>query len=424
MDYKGASHMPRFSRLALGAFATATCLLVARPVRAQVSCGTLPNPIIVTGPTDFEPLLQRFAVKIAAESAAATIITPSISALATSCAAVEGVVTGTKLGGLPGRYYTLSGMTTIATQTCLFTGEQTPHVAISNVFYEACSNVPQPKPADMADVAGPVQATVFVVPKVNTTVQYLTYDEARAIYGCGVSSALTVAGRYADPTIVSCRNPAAGTQVTLARNIGLPESVMIAPKCTSFINDGSLLFPLISRGEETSMTDDDYAPKPAAIGFVAAGEIDAYRAKVNPLAFQAPGQAQAYYPDSSPTAVDRRNVRDGHYPIWGYVHMIAKTAGGNLNPQAAELIGWINGTKASQNIDAVVLEASAGYIPQCAMKVKRTSDGGLLSPSSPAEPCHCGFEAFTSRTTPAGCIPCASNGACPCGSKCRHGFCE
>ena len=133
----------------------------------------------------------------------------------------------------------------------------------------------------MADVPGPVQATVFVVPKVNTSVQYLTYDEARAIYGCGVSSTLTVAGRYADPTIVSCRNPAAGTQVMLARNLGLSEGVMIAPRCTSFINDATLLFPLISWGEETPSSDDDYAPRPAAIG-----EIDAYRAKVNPLAFQ------------------------------------------------------------------------------------------------------------------------------------------
>ena len=105
MDYKVASHMLRFSRLAIGAIGAATCLLGARPARAQVSCDTLPNPIIVAGPTDFEPLLQRFAVKIAAESPAATIITPSISALATSCAAVEGVVTGIKLGGLPGRYY-------------------------------------------------------------------------------------------------------------------------------------------------------------------------------------------------------------------------------------------------------------------------------------------------------------------------------
>ena len=84
---------------------------------------------------------------------------------------------------------------------------------------------------------------VFVVPKANTTVQYLTYDEARTIYGCGVSSALTVAGRYADPTIVSSAATRAGSSGDVARNLGLSESVMIAPRCTSLINDASLLFP-------------------------------------------------------------------------------------------------------------------------------------------------------------------------------------
>ena len=35
---------------------------------------------------------------------------------------------------------------------------------------------------------------LFVVPKANTTTQYLTYKEAQTLYGCGVSATRTIAG--------------------------------------------------------------------------------------------------------------------------------------------------------------------------------------------------------------------------------------
>ena len=75
-------------------------------------------------------------------------------------------------------------------------------------------------------------------------------------------------------------------------------------------------------------------------------------------------------------------------------------------------------------IDGDGLTAAAGLIPQCAMKVKRASDGGLISPYSPPDACSCAADASLTRSIPAGCTPCTSNSACPCGLSCRHGFCD
>jgi hypothetical protein len=160
-----------------------------------------------------------------------------------------------------------------------------------------------------------------------------------------------------------------------------------------------------------------------AIGFVAADYFDLNRTMFNSLAFQAAGQAKAYYSDSAADVADRRNVRDGHYTIWGYEHFIAKTSNGALSTQASDLIGWFTGAKTSANFDYVALEGDAGVIPQCAMKVKRASDGGLMSAYAPSETCNCAFEAAISKSTPASCTACSTASPCATGT-CRHGFCE
>jgi hypothetical protein len=410
-------------RTAAGAACLAAVLFAVAPAQAQMSCGALPSPIVVTGATTLEPTLKELAVKLSAEPTPATIVINANGVHATSCAGIANIVTGKDFGGGLGRYYTRSG-TTVTSNTCLFAAGQSAHVAISDVFYETCAEQPQPKPADITDALGPVHAAVFVVPKANTTIQYLSGDEAQTLFGCGASSTRPVAGFFSNPMGVFCRDPAAGTQMVVARNLGLQESLLVQPRCLWSANDGTLLKRLIPLGPPEVGQPAVYEPPPGAIGFSSASEFDRNRGAVSPLAFRAAGQTLAYYPDSGPGVADRRNVRDGHYPIWGYIHLIAKTTAGTLGAQAADLIAWINGTKTSPRIDHVALEAGAGLVPQCAMKVKRSSDGGGLSPYTPAQACSCGFEAAITQALPGGCTPCASDSACHCGARCRHGFCE
>jgi hypothetical protein len=161
-----------------------------------------------------------------------------------------------------------------------------------------------------------------------------------------------------------------------------------------------------------------------AIGFITADSLASVRMLVNPLAFQSLGQSSAYALDSRPELADRRNVRDGHYTIWGYEHVIAKSPGGAPSRKASDLIGWISGTKSNANIDPALIASRAGLIPQCAMRVRRQSDGGLLGPYAPPQPCACLFQAVATSTIPPGCVQCANGTSCASGSPCRNGFCE
>jgi ABC-type phosphate transport system substrate-binding protein len=375
---------------------------------------TLPNPIIITGSTAFEPTIRVFAAKLAAETPATTIIYSQATTYQGSCNGVASVVNDSDLGGTAGRFYT--GATGATNNACTFAAGQKAHVGVSDVFYESCTNVPTTKPAAIMDISGPVQAMLFIVPKANTTTQYISYKEAQDVFGCGVSNVanMSYAG-FTDPMGVFCRDMNSGTQITVATNIGLPASMIIPPRCQNQSGTGALGTAVVNYGMNTG---------PQAIGFVAADYYDGQRTALNSLAFEAQNQTSAYYSDSGADKVDRKNVRDGHYGIWGYEHFIVNAPGGTLSTQASDLIGYFQGTKTSPNFDYVTLEGNAGVIPLCAMKVQRATDGGLMKPYMSTETCNCAFEAAIAKSTTApGCTACSSATPCATGT-CRHGFCE
>jgi hypothetical protein len=390
--------------------AAASLLPTARAAEAQVMCNDatkLPNPIIVSGSLSFEPTLGQLAVKLAAEPSPATVI--FATGAAGSCAGIGSVRDENDLGGTTGRYYTADGAT-INFNGCTFASGQKAHIALSDLAYEGCSTLPQPKPATMSDLSGPVRAMVFIVPTTNATTRYLSYAEARTIYGCGVASTKPVAG-FSDPTLVFCRRPNADLQAVFASSLGLPTSALTPSTCV----DG---------GNSTSAVVGTVMSSPGAISFIPTDSFEAVRSYINALAFESPGQALAFPIDSQPDSPDRRNVRDGHYTLWTYVHLVSKTTAGNLSPQASQLVGWINGTQSSPNIDPVVIETRTGLIPQCAMRVQRSTDTGLISAYAPPAPCGCAFEAIVSKTLPPGCVACTADRLCGTGRACRHGFCE
>src|SRR4051812_6584127 len=122
----------------LATVAAVACTFASARVQAQVSCDSLPNPVVVAGSTAFDAVVQQFIVKLAAESPSTTFVYPALSKLAASCAGIASIVNAMDLGGVPGRYYTVSG-TTLTANSCVFAAGQTVDVAISEVFYETCS---------------------------------------------------------------------------------------------------------------------------------------------------------------------------------------------------------------------------------------------------------------------------------------------
>jgi hypothetical protein len=255
-----------------------------------------------------------------------------------------------------------------------------------------------------------------VVASSNTTVQAISAEQAAGIWGCGSAGKV---GMFIDDTSATGtqqRNKDSGTQMLVAKNIGVPGDMLRGHMNAT---GGAVL---------TSMTMGAATQPMQVIGFVAA---DAYKGAlsaatpvpIHSLAFRGFGQTKAYYADSTATAQDRRNVRDGHYVVAGPEHLFTN---GTPSANAKKVIDWING---DAMIDAspntwIDLEAAAGTIPQCAMTVTHTSDGGPMAPYTSCKPCGCYYESKATGTPPASCTVCTTNAECSAGKSCSYGFCE
>jgi ABC-type phosphate transport system substrate-binding protein len=414
--------MTRMTRFAVTFVVTAGGLLAARAASAQdagtnPTCASLPNPVYMDGSSAFVPTVQSFAVKLAAESTPTTIVYLSPG----SCLGVNAIATNADLTGTA-NYFTLTG-TTVNKLTCTLPASgQKGDIAVSDVFYASCgANAPATMPATLKDFPGPVQAMEFVVPKSNVGTGYLTAAEAQDIYGCGITPAVST---FTSAGGIFCRDGNSGTQIIISDNIGLPATFPFA--CVSESSSGNLASAVYN-----------YSMPMASIGFLGADVYDSNRANLNALAFQAVGQTGAFYADSTAGVKDRQNVRDGHYPMWGYEHMMAYVGSDGKTPtsaNAAKVINLILGTATDPNVgDYVQIEGAAGTVPLCAMSVQKLNDSpGYLSAAT-APTCTCAYVKAASGTAPAGCVACgggsdggadAAAGGCTGGKTCQHGFCE
>jgi len=375
-----------------------------------------PNPIILTGSSAFEPTSSYFAVKAAALATPVTIIYNPTG----SCAGVTAISTHQALTKTGNVYKTMDSAGRPVKATCqLDTTPMYGDIGISDVFYESCGN--GAKPATLGDYQGPVQAMLPIVASTNTAIQAISAEQAAAIWGCGMAGKV---GMFTDDSPTSYgiqqRDSNSGSQMLFAANIGVPGNML---KGRMNASGGALL---------TSMTMGAATEPMQVIGFIAA---DAYKGAlsaasptpIHALAFRGFGQTKAYYADSTATAVDRRNVRDGHYVIAAPEHMFAPLTAGVPSANAQKFIDWINGTAMidTSPYTWIDLEAVAGTIPQCAMKVTHTADGGVMKPYAPPKPCGCYFESkATGLPAPAGCTVCSATVPCAGGKTCSYGYCE
>jgi ABC-type phosphate transport system substrate-binding protein len=415
--------MTRMTRFAVTFAVTAGGLLAARAASAQdagtnPTCASLPNPVYMDGSSAFVPTVQAFAVKLAAESTPTTIVYLSPG----SCAGVNTIATNADLTGTA-NYYTLTG-TTVNKLTCTLAAGQKADIGVSDVFYGSCGTAaPATQPATLKDFPGPVQAMEFVVAKANTTVGYLSAAEGNILYGCGATA--DVASTFNQANGIFCRDQNSGTQIIVTSNIGLPATIA-SSICVSASGSGALATDV-----------GQYTTPAAAVGFLGADVYDTNRTTLGALAFQAFGQTKAFYADSSSSAVDRQNVRDGHYTMWGYEHMFAYVNGSGVptSANAAKVINLITGATPDANVgDYVQIEGKAGTIPLCAMGVQKVNDSpGYLSAASTAPSCTCAYVKAASGTAPASCVACggvsdggadAAAAGCTGGKTCQHGFCE
>ncbi len=295
------------------------------------------------------------------------------------------------------------------TLTCELPAAKVPDVANSALFNSACASGQSPPPANVRLAEGPVQAYVMAVPQASTQTA-ITYEEAYFVFGFGQAG---MVAPWISETELFIRTVTKSTLLAWAANIGVP-----AAKWRGVPFDGS---PMVQNALKTA-TDPE-----AALGILGAEVYDNDRANLNALAFRARGQYAAYYPDSSSAATDKQNVRDGHYTVWSpTIWMETTTNTQPTNANARYLINLITGapTTPAPGFDTTTIIASVGLVPDCAMRVSRTFEGGPLSRYMPAQSCSCKYESLvadpdTTCTTCTG----AGQGTCAAG-VCRAGFCE
>jgi len=384
------------------------------------SDGTMfPNPIYITGSTAYQPTAGLFAVQLAALSATDKSTVIYQNALG-SCDGPPAIMSGSMLTGTatvwtPGPNFA-NDKTSVTKGSCTLDSTHAADIGASDIFWKNCPNLSGvTQPAEIKDYQGPVQAMIFVVaaPQ-NTTFTAMSALEAQLIWGCGMAGMVSP---FDDPNGIQQRSGTSGSQGLVAKEINVPPTAFFGVSNSGGGNVVSSIATYVMSHNPNK-----------AIGFIAGDLFDTNRTALYPVAFQQFNQTKAYYADSSRDAKDRKNVRDGHYGVWGPEHFFAKidtTSGMPTSAAAAKFIGATFGTMYASSFDYIELESLAGVIPQCAMKVTRDDDG-ILGPIKPktdvTDPCGCAFEKF--RTGITSCTACSSSTPCTGGKTCHHGYCE
>ncbi|MGD0837066.1 MAG: hypothetical protein ABSB49_10540 [Polyangia bacterium] len=414
----------------------ASTVLGLRLALAQTACpatppacsdtGSFPNPVYLAGSSAFETVLSQLALQIKAQQNVSIIYSPI-----SSCSGISSIYNDPALG-LPGGtaptvltatpdYYIPNTTNPGAAVTCqcVLPGNTFASIGVSDVFFQSCQT--SPMPATVGEWLGPEQAMLIVVPKANLTTTAISAEQAGAVFGCGQNGNFPP---FIDNNAIFVRSATSGTQVMIGRNIGsldasgvrhtVPETAFVG---VSESSSTALFTALIS-----------YANPQAAIGILANDIYSTHRSQLNELAFRGLGQKAAYYGDSDPTSTDLINVREGRYMIQGPVHLFAPLQNGAPIASTQLVLNWLSGAALINPSDPqfyVRTLATNGTVPQCAMKVRISGDGGTFAPYTPPESCNCAFSMAKNLPIAAGtCKPCTTDADCSGSLRCQTSFCE
>jgi hypothetical protein len=280
-------------------------------------------------------------------------------------------------------------------------GGVVPDIGNSALFNSACTT--EAPPASVKLTQGPVQAYVMVVPTASPETA-ITFEEAYFVFGFGMAGMILP---WVDELQMFIRTTTKSTLLAWAANIGVPGGKW---KGKQF--DGS-----------PEVVNAVKAGTGAAIGILGAEVYDGNRATMKALAYRARGQYAAYYPDSSASSRDKKNVRDGHYTVWSptiWMDTVEPASGTPVNPHARYVVDLIAGKTVTPTptFSAIDVIAAVGLVPDCAMEVNRTFEGGPLALYRPSESCTCKYESLVDATS---CVSCTTS--CATG-VCRNGYCE
>lgn len=364
------------------------------------ACSTLPSPVYVVGSTG----LAGLAGELGQLTATAPITIVFIAAK--SCDGAKAILlneTASELGASTATYWDATG----TAHTCqIDQASEYADIGLGQLFADACLSLPQGTPG-VGDFLGPITPIDIVVP----TASSQSAISAEALYytfGLGAGSV----SPWTNPSEVFF-NPGSGPQYDVALAIGVPPAqwkgttVATAPQ---------------------NIADVGASPDPeSTLGLMGADLVEApsNTSTLKAIAYQDVGQSCGYYPNATPTSSEKQNVRDGHYPLWGFSHMFAKVNAQDvpLNPTAAAIIAYFTGQQPTPTGDFLRFVVSDHLVPVCAMRVTRVTEMGRLLPYTPSPSCGCYFDSITKGATT--CQVCQAPSDCPSATPhCNLGYCE
>jgi hypothetical protein len=387
---------------------TATITAVPPPTIKCVDAG--PSVIYMSGTSDFGPLLKQVTPLLMAN-------TPPYRPVfvgGTSCGGVSAVFdpTLTLIKDVPGT------ATKAANYAYYFddTGKQVNcsldpdgnvvDIGVSNLYSTVC-NPAYVAGTTVAGYEGPVVTFGFTVPAVSTQ-NSISIEAAHIIFGLGGQNPVGLpATPWIDPSYYSIRNSGAGSTALAAALISVPRAAFwgVDRLSTAAIRDSLIA----SAAPEQS------------IGILSIDYADNARGNLRVLYLQGEGQISGFLPDSTPTSLNKANVRDGHYPLWGYVHFYTANLGGAPSAAAGAFVSRFAVPKLDRALIDAMIDAS--LVPQCAMNVARDTEMGDFVVNPNNYQCSCYFDNRTSGK--ASCAPCTTSNDCPAGTPaCNYGFCE
>lgn len=295
-----------------------------------------------------------------------------------------------------------------------FAGGIVPDIGVSDLYAQTCNPAfnPGSTTGAIAEYTGPVVQFGFSVPATSGE-KSISAEAVHFIFGRGgkapPGTRMMDAAPWTEPNAYAIRNSGAASTVLTALMADVPRTKFwgIDRLSTDNLRDALLASTSIN----------------ASIGILSIDYNDKNRDNLRALYLQAKGQTAGYLPDSSAVTYDKANVRDGHYPLWGYVHFFTQLqAGGVPSPQANAMVLKFRVERLDQGLIDDIIKAS--LVPSCAMKVARTTEMGDFSPRD-GFGCGCYFDFKTKGTAGTGCQTCMTADTCPSARPaCNYGFCE
>ena len=369
--------------------------------------------IYITGSSNFPPLLAKLGPFIINKTGYTPVyqITSSCNGVKSVFSAVarDRLIADPAAGSRTARatFVTPEGNLEACT---LPPGGVTVDIGESDIYSTSCMDS-GPQPGDVGEYFGPIQAMIFAVPY-GSHQDVISAEMARTVFGKGGDGGK--GAPWTDFHGYFVRNANTGTQQMIGRAIHVPADQFWGTDYgTASYLAGQMKLVTMEKAEQS-------------IGIISSDYYSPAMGSFRELAFQGFGQLCGFWPDSSQYVGDKRNVRDGHYPIWGPLHFFTRTdpTGIPISAAAAAFVSVVTAPEPGVGLLNAYIDAS--LVPSCAMRVQRSKDLGDLTPYMPPGDCGCYFETRVGGgVAPPGCTPCTTAVECAAPKPaCNLGFCE